>query len=431
MILLPLIPATLILAIFVLTEASAETLAFSNGATLGTDCESLISPFDVDDSFGNATDPDDISAISTDGFIYYVGRVLTDHTNVTNTADVSWGCEASSPTGGLITSPATTGGSPPSVTISDTGTLSTTVVPNSLLVTQNVTGSNPSQPLGTKGIMTITLDNRTGGSVKNITVDATLPAGYVMDNSYGPGNGTVFGDPNYGQPNHTESPAYVATYGGFIDTFTRDDFALTTSDPLDDIHPTFTLTSTTTGEFPAKQVNMLRHGDVVTISFGIIMVDTDRFDKKVDLDLAEEITTGDATDPASAVVGLTNNVIVKFDSVDPGPQAVQSESRNLPFLYDSDPEDLDVSISDSLFILTNDINVPLDLNVLLTNNGGHDADDYTAYVSFRSGNDSAIAMLQVVLLHLIHHRIRIGINHQLFRQRLPFMHVIEVLLHRV
>ena len=172
----------------------------------------------------------------------------------------------------------------------------------------------------------------------------------------------------------------VQPYDGFIDTFTRDDPELVTATPLDDLNPTFTLTSTTTGEVPARHVNMLRHGDVVSITFGIIMVDTNLFDKEVDLDLAEEIfAVIDGTDPASAVAGLSNNVIVKFDSVDP--VGLQSQSRNLPFSYDSDPEDLDVSISDSLFILTNDINVPLDLNVLLTNNGGHDADDYTAYVS--------------------------------------------------
>ena len=196
-------------------EGSAETLAFSNGVTVGAGCIAMTTPFDVDDPFGNATDPDDIGASTTSANIYYVGRVLTTHTNETNNADLSWGCDATSPAGGLIVSPATTGGSPPPVTISDTGTLSTTVVPNSLLVAQSVTGSNPSQPLGTKGLMTITLNNQTGGSVKNITVDATLPAGYVMDNSYGPGNGTVFGDLNYGQPNHTENPAYGATVRWF------------------------------------------------------------------------------------------------------------------------------------------------------------------------------------------------------------------------
>ncbi|MDT8283494.1 MAG: hypothetical protein RQ982_11895, partial [Gammaproteobacteria bacterium] len=72
-------------------------------------------------------------------------------------------------------------------------------------------------------------------------------------------------------------------------------------------------------------------------------------------------------------------VIVNFKAVDPaGPQSL---TRNVAFTYNSNPEDLDVSISDALFILTNDPGTPLDLNVLLTNNGGHDADDYTVYVT--------------------------------------------------
>ena len=363
-------------------EPSALSTANSNGVTPGVDCIAMTTPFDVDDPFGNVVPnvDDDIAASTTNANIYYVGRILTDHTNEINNADVSWGCETTSPAGGLITTPASTGGSPPAVTLFDTGDLSTTVVPASLQISQNVTGSNTSQLLGTKGIMTITLNNQTGGSVKNITVDATLPAGYVMDNTFGLGNGLTFGDPNFGQPNHTESSAYGVAYPGFIDTITRDDAELLTADPLDDVNPTFTLTSSTTGEFPTRQINMLRHGDVVTISFGIIMVETNRFDKEVDLDLAEEVIT-DSTDPTNAIA-LSNDVSVDFDSVDPAPQAVQAQTQSRTFNYNSNPEDLDINISDSLFILTNDIGVPLDLNVLLTNNGGHDADDYTTYVSF-------------------------------------------------
>ena len=198
-----------------------------------------------------------------------------------------------------------------------------------------------------------------------------LPAGYVMDNSYGPENGQPFG-----QPTNTTVPAYGG-YPGFIDTFTRDDPELITPDPLDDLNPTFTLTSCTTGANLPQQRDMLRHGDIVSFTFGIVMIDPARFDLVADLDVAPE-NTGDGTDPVNAVA-LTNTVTVNFDAVDStGPQG---QVRNQPFNYNSDPEDLDVSISDALFILTNNPGVPLNLNVLLTNNGAHDADDYTAYVT--------------------------------------------------
>jgi len=353
-------------------EASANDTAASNGVVGGAGCIGMTTPFDVDDPFGNAPDPDDVTANSNTSFIYYVGRILNTHTNETNNAGISWGCELDSPAGGLITVPASTSGVTPGVVIADSADLSTTVVPANLLVSQNVTGSNPSQPLGTKGLITITLDNQTGGSVKNIKIRATLPVGYVMDNTYGVVNGV-----GTGQPTFTRAPAYGNNYPGFIDTFTRDDAALLTADPLDDLQPTFTLTSSTVGADAAQQVNMLRHGDVVTLTFGIIMIEPARFDLAADLDVTEEIV-GDA-DPASALA-LSNEVYVDFDSV---PNTGLTPA-NYPqtFNYSSGPEDLDVDISDSLFILTNDINVPLDLNVILTNNGAHDADDYTVYVTF-------------------------------------------------
>ena len=358
------------------TEASANATAASNGVTGGSGCIAMTTPFDVDDPFGNATNPDDISAGSNNGFIYYVGRILTSHTNEINNADVSWGCEATSAAGGSITVPASNGGSTPSVTLSDTGDLSAEVVPAGLQISQTVTGSNTSQPLGAKGLMTIFLNNQTGGSIKNITVDATLPAGYVMDNTYGVVNGV-----GIGQPTSSRTGAYGSNYDGFIDEFVRDDPELITADPLDDNHPTFTFTSATAGEDP-EQDDMMRHGDRVSITFGIIMIDPARFDKEVDLDLAEEIIA-DGTDPTNAFLGasaLSNTVIVDFDSVDPA--GLQTQTRNENFSIEPNPEDLDINISDSLFILTNDVGVPLNLNVLLTNNGGHDADDHTTYVSF-------------------------------------------------
>ena len=353
------------------TEASAEAIATANGAG-GAPCIAMTPSLNVADPFGNIANPDDVAA-SSNTSIYYVGRVLNTHTNNTNTADISWGCAVDSPTGGSITVPASTGGVTPVAGITETGTLSTTVIPAALQVTQTVTGSNPGQPLGTKGLMTITLNNQTGGSVKSITVATNLPAGYVLDETYGVVNGV-----GIGQPTSTRAAAYGNNYPGFIDTVTRDDPQLNNGNPLDDLNPTFTLTSISSGADAAQQKDMLRNGDVVSFTFGIIMIDPTRFDLVADLDVAPE-NTGDGTDPTNAISGLNNNVIVNFDAVDPA--GLQSQTRNVPFTYDANPEDLDVSISDALFILTNDPGTPLALNVDLTNNGGHDADDYSLYVS--------------------------------------------------
>ncbi|MCP3671624.1 MAG: hypothetical protein GY814_14580, partial [Gammaproteobacteria bacterium] len=354
------------------TEGDAEAIAIANGVGPGaTSCIPFNSSYNVVDPFGNIADPDDVAATSNVS-LYYVGRILNLNTDNVNTADISWGCAVDSPTGGSITAPASTGGVTPGVTILETGDLSTDVLPADLVITQTVTGSNPGQPLGSKGLMTITLENQTGGSIQGLTVATDLPAGYVMDNSYGPVNGQPFG-----QPTNVTTPIY-GVYPGFIDTFTRDDLELITLDPLDDLNPTFTLTSTTFGADLPQQQDMLRHGDIISFTFGIVMIEAARFDLVADLDVAPE-NTADGTDPTNAVA-LTNTVVVNFDAVDStGPQG---QSENQPFGYNSNPEDLDVSISDQLFILTNNPGTPLDLNVLLTNNGGHDADDYTAYVAF-------------------------------------------------
>ena len=356
------------------TEASANATAIANGAG-AAGCVPYIAPFDVDDPFGNAADPDDVAQSSINAYIYFVGRILNTHTNEINNADISYGCEVTSPGGGLITVPASVGGGTPGTDLNGNSNLNTIVTPANLLVTQIVTGSNPAQPLGTKGLMTITLNNQSGGSIQNITVDATLPVGYVMDNTYGDLNGV-----GTGQPTFVLTPAFGVNYPGFIDTFTRDDPELLTPDPLDDTNPTFTLTSSppvVVVDLPQQQ-DMLRNDDQVSFTFGIVMVEATRFDLVADLDLAPEITAG-GTDPTNAVA-LSNNVTVNFDAVDP--VGVQNQTLNPPaFTYSSNPEDLDVSISDALFILTNDPGTPLDLNVLVTNNGGHDADDYTAYIT--------------------------------------------------
>jgi len=354
-------------------EANALLITANNGVDPGTTCIPMVSPYDVVDPFGNAANPDDIAASSNDAFIYYVGRIQAAHTNNTNTQNISWGCDAAlpSPPGGLITVPASTGGVTPGVVITDTGDLSTTVIPGNLQVTQTVTGSNPGQPLGSKGLVTVTINNQTGGTVTNLTLSDVVPNGYVVDGSFGSQVAPADCDCTV-----TYTPAYGAPYPGFLDTVLRDDVERDNGNPLDDTNPTFTFTSSTTGA-DANQDDILRNGDIVVITFGIVMVDPVRFDLVADLDVAPEVTA-DLTDPTNALA-LSNVATVDFDSVDPA--GLQGQTQNDTLNFNSNPEDLDIDISDALFILTNDPGVPLDLNVLLTNNGGHDADDYTAYIT--------------------------------------------------
>jgi len=67
-----------------------------------------------------------------------------------------------------------------------------------LEVERRLTGTNTSQPVGSKGTMTITIRNRTGGTVKNITLRDVLPPEYVMDPTYTPTVRTVHVSPVYG-----------------------------------------------------------------------------------------------------------------------------------------------------------------------------------------------------------------------------------------
>ena len=236
-----------------------------------------------------------------------------------------------------------------------------------------MTGSNTGQPLGSKGLVTVVINNQTGGTIDNVQLQNIVPNGYVLDETFGSQTAptdcdcTFIFDPAYGPPG--------STYPGFIDTVVRDDAVRNNGNPVDDLNPNFTFTSSTAGA-DGNQVNLLRNGDILTLTFGIVMIEPTRFDLVADLDVAPETTP--ATDPANALA-LSSIAEVSFDSSDGAGDQNQLESDTLNF--NSDPEDLDVSISDALFILTNDPGTPLNLNVLVTNNGGHDADDYTIYVT--------------------------------------------------
>jgi len=362
------------------TQASAEAIAAANGAG-GAPCIPMRSPFDVDDPFGNPANDEkgtyyDVPA-NGNAYIYYVGRVRNGCSDNTNTADISWGCEINSRNGGSITVPASSGGITPFVNIDDNGRLRTNDKRGgNLNVAVRVTGIDGVQPLGSKGLVEITLTNNTNGSLKNFTLRDILPAGYVMDNTYNPATP--------GTPTMVVNPAYN-NYPGMTDTITRVDATYGTADPLDDLIPEFVLSSSTVGLNAAEQVNMLRHNDVIVITFGIVMIEPDlnnytHYDLVAEIDVLQE-NTADGTDPTNSL-RLNNRVFVDFVNVCSPATGLTPSNYPQVLNFTSDPEDLDVAMSAPLYIVTNDPLNPVALTVLLTNNGGHDAADYYAYLSF-------------------------------------------------
>ena len=357
------------------SEAAATTASLTTSGAAPAGCVSAgsgvrtsVLNFAVDDPFGNPANDENTNFVdvtdASSGFIYYVGRIQSSCTNQTNTANIEWGCEADSPPEGGLVAPGTNSGVAPAFSIASSADLSAQVITGNLDVQQSLTGINVTQPVGSSGLVTIQITNLTGATVRNIDLTDTLPTQYVIDHTY--------------VPTAIVTPAYGTTYLGMIDTITWDNEDV--GNRLNNIAPYFTLTSSTSrpvSTVAGDDVNLLRHGDVLTIQFRIVLIDATRYDLVADLDITPE-AQGDSTDPDSDFT-VSNTVHVNFDNV--CGQTGLTVSDNVQ-AFPADIEDLDVAISDALFILTNDAGTPLPLNVLLTNNGGHDADNYAAYITF-------------------------------------------------
>lgn len=386
------------------TAASANAIATNNGVLPGgSPCIAAtnnISDFVVTNPFGNmGVSPDgfevDVTAGGTASF-YLVGKITADGSCVsskTNTVSgVQWGCGAQPPAGGIST---TSTGRTPANAVATLYTLYGERA--NLNVRRAITGINTAQPVGSKGMVTITITNGSGGTVKNIRLTDLLPAEYIIDPTYWAGGFTkalqvraaTFGvntiDPDYG------------SYPGMVDTITWTNPAagtLTSTDPavpLSNTQPIFTLTSSTTHPVYADQVNMLREGDVLTVTFPIVLIKTSSYDKVANLDVRVEAPNSSppGTDPANQTT-LTNRLTVDFDPfcATQGHQTLTFNDNPPAF-----PEDLDVDIigTELIFILTNDVTQPLPLTVTVTNNGGHDASNtndrsqYHTYVTFGQG----------------------------------------------
>jgi len=369
------------------TEGAASAIAANNGVGPGgggcIPAANTINNFDVDNPFGNpGTDSPDLVDVrrSEYAYIYLVGKIPATPNgscsgNRSNrVSDVQWGCEADPPAGGIT---ATSTGTTPGSATATLSTLSVNSV-NNLDIRTEIVGTNTSQPAGGKGTVRITIRNTTGGTIKSIRLRNVLPSEYVVDPTFTP---TVSARGAYGAyPGMTDRIEWTNPVPGT--------FPLTTTDPavaLSNTSPEFRLYSSTTHPIYPDQFDMLRHGDRLIVTFRIVLIRPQSYDKVANLDVRTEAPASDppGTDPSNTIE-LTNRLYVDFENFcEPG--VIQHPPTNpLVTTHQSDPEDLDVNIAGNelVFILTGDPNQRLPLTVNLTNNGGHDAEDYVAYVTF-------------------------------------------------
>ena len=361
------------------TDVSANIIAGNNGAGTASGCtpaSNRINNFLVTNPFGDM-------GLSFDGYevdvaaggstsIYLVGKITGSgscETSRTNTVDdVRWGCEQPPGTGGITRT--STGIIP-----ADTATFYSLYNDDHplLSVQRRLTGTNTSQPVGSKGTMTIIIRNNSGGSVKNIHLADVLPVEYVVDPTFA--------------PELNVNPAYGVDYDGMIDTLVWTNEAPLDT-PLANIAPEFDLTSNgVTHPLYTDQVNMLRHGDVAVVRFRVVLIESDYYDRNANLDVNPEEYPVTGTDPTYKTP-LSNQLTVDFDLfcaaqghqtlVLTGNGTGNPTGAEIPAF----PEDLDIAVGGDVFILTNDPDQLLTLPILVTNNGGHDAADYQVFVSF-------------------------------------------------
>ncbi|MCO1334424.1 isopeptide-forming domain-containing fimbrial protein [Microbulbifer sp. OS29] len=354
------------------SESAALAVANNNGADPGgagcVAASNSINNFELSGDFSSGSGRTDVPSGGTLD-IYLVGKVNTSCTDGTNTvSDLQWGCEIDSDTGvGGISDPAEA-----SFPGSDTSEMRTETTTD-LNISQVITGTNLNQPLGAAGYVTLTINNQTGGSVKDIQFVSDLPDEYVVDTTFTP----VITQERRGIDSHGAN--YNSTYPGKVDilewrvgsTWNQWD-----TDPMNNNRPEFRLLSSTVHSVYADQEHMMRQGDEIQIRFRIVTIETDFFDTVADLDIDEEAAST-STDPNSNISLMDNVLTIDYEDFCPSTSpATQVETESIT----PDPEDLDVSTVHPLYIVRD--SGTSELTVDITNNGGHDADNYSVYVTF-------------------------------------------------
>ncbi|WP_460731826.1 isopeptide-forming domain-containing fimbrial protein [Lysobacter tyrosinilyticus] len=366
---------------------------------------------------GTSVDAVDIAAGANIN-LYVVGKVqrnasCSSGTPMTNQMrDIQFGCAVQTPPGGLLQS----------ANLTDNATLKTyygqggsnAPAQAALQVTRTLTGIDGSATVGMRGLVTVVLSNQSGGTVwfdpaMGYHLKDALPAGYVIDPGYAP---------RLIDPANVGNRSFYGAYPGRIDTLTWSNrngaIPANTGDStsyLANGAPEFKLSSTTNyndrnpdsayGGAPDGNghvyANLMRHGDVLVIRFAIVLKDPKDFDRAADLDVQTEdpgtplYQRPEPTDPdQSGLLGLHNTVDLRFKTLCAG-QGTQSYTlvdngtstgSHTGGAITFDPEDLDISVDQPTFIVTNDRTQTTPLSVTLRNNGGVNARDFSALVSF-------------------------------------------------
>ncbi len=401
------------------SQGSANTVAANNGAGMPGDCEptsiALGNPLNnyvVEPPFGAGDDNlpyengDLVDANPGQNIhIYMVGKIYNDASCrqgwLQNDAqDVEYGCEAQPGPGGLNASD--TGDANMYTRYGETDGGGSNI---GLRVKRRLTGLDSVQPVGARGLMTITLRNEGRGTVYFDQGDSwhlrdVLPPEYVMD-------------PTFTPQIVAESQLY-GNYEGRIDTLEWINRAgglpLNGGDSttyLNNTAPEFRLSSSTIdsdADQAEEDRHLMRHGDELTFQFRVVLIDPDFYDLSANLDVLEEdvISSPEPNTDPSKVPDLENRLYVQFRTLcaaqglqeydlrgNNNDGSMTGNSLNNYAIADqdrgqvpADPEDLDINIDGQTFILTNDRNQRLPLRVMLTNNGGHDAEDFQAFVTF-------------------------------------------------
>ncbi len=218
--------------------------------------------------------------------------------------------------------------------------LSTLSVEGNVAIDVFMTGTNTSQPMGTKGRVRIQVRNLSGGTIKGgvdgIEMHNVLPPEYVVDPTF--------------DPIAQVTTAYGNDYPGMLDTVVWTNPQPGTY-PLGDQRPGAAACATLRPSLrsPAvpphpdypDQVNMLRHGDTLNVIFQVVLIDPQYYDLEAYVDVRQEQPTSDPsnTDPTESfpISSQTEIWWQEFCTTDTHYRLVNDNDT-------AEPEDLDIDI---------------------------------------------------------------------------------------
>ncbi len=239
-----------------------------------------------------------------------------------------------------------------------------------------------SEPVGMRGMVRITLQNLSGGTVNNLVLTDTLPDQYILDPNFEP------------QLEVTSFDGY-SNYAGRISEIDWTNSVTPTAGNQSYLadsglkKPVFRLVSDGNDAGPEAnenpdQVNLMRHGDTAVITFRIVQVNQDPshpwdfYDLRANLDNHDESGGSDTRIDPPDIGPLENQLQVDWSDFCSENGFDQSDIVTTEFT--PDPENLNVDIPHPLYIIRDEGTTPVTVNIW--NSGGHTASDYSFYVTF-------------------------------------------------